>query len=83
MPVFAGAVREAFDILIRLISPMMPHLAEESWAALGHKELVSLADWPQIEPDLLVEDSITLPVQVNGRKRAEVTVARDAGPQGN
>jgi leucyl-tRNA synthetase len=76
--VFAGAVREAFDILIRLISPMMPHLAEESWAALGHKELVSLADWPQIEPDLLVEDSITLPVQVNGRKRAEVTVARDA-----
>jgi leucyl-tRNA synthetase len=76
--ILAGAVREAFDILIRLISPMMPHLAEESWAALGHKELVSLADWPQIEPDLLVEDSITLPVQVNGRKRAEVTVARDA-----
>jgi leucyl-tRNA synthetase len=76
-PVYAAAVREAFDILIRLISPMMPHLAEEAWAALGHKDLVSLADWPQIEPDLLVEATITLPVQVNGRKRAEVTVARD------
>ena len=75
------AVREAADILIRLISPMMPHLAEECWAALGHKELVSHADWPQIEPDLLVEDSMTLPVQVNGRKRADVTVARDAGNQ--
>jgi leucyl-tRNA synthetase len=76
-PVYAAAVREAFDILIRLISPMMPHLAEEAWAALGHKDLVSLANWPQIEPDLLVEATITLPVQVNGRKRAEVTVARD------
>jgi leucyl-tRNA synthetase len=76
--VYASAAREAFDILVRLISPMMPHLAEECWAALGHKELVSLADWPQIEPDLLVEESITLPVQVNGRKRADVTVPRDA-----
>ncbi len=76
--VYAAAVREAYDILIRLISPMMPHLAEEAWAVLGHKDLVSLADWPQIEPDLLVEATITLPVQVNGRKRAEVTVARDA-----
>jgi leucyl-tRNA synthetase len=60
----------------------MPHLAEECWAALGHKDpdLVSRAPWPQIEPDLLVEDTITLPVQVNGRKRADVTVARDATP---
>jgi leucyl-tRNA synthetase len=79
-PAHAAAAREAFDILIRLISPMMPHLAEECWAVLGHKELVSVADWPQIEPDLLVEDSVTLPVQVNGRKRADVTVARDATP---
>ncbi|ETR77798.1 leucyl-tRNA synthetase [Afipia sp. P52-10] len=77
-PVYASATREAFDVLIRMISPMMPHLAEECWAALGHREMVSLASWPQIEPDLLVEDTITLPVQVNGRKRADVTVARDA-----
>ena len=77
-PVYASATREAFDILIRIISPMMPHLAEECWAALGHKNMVSLADWPQIEPDLLVDDTITLPVQVNGKKRADVTVARDA-----
>ena len=79
------AVREAAEILVMLISPMMPHLAEECWAALGHKDpdLVSRAPWPQIEPDLLVEDTITLPVQVNGRKRADVTVARDARSQGN
>ncbi len=75
------AVREAAEILTLLISPMMPHLAEECWAALGHKDLVSRAAWPQIEPDLLVESTITLPVQVNGRKRADVTVAKDAAPK--
>jgi leucyl-tRNA synthetase len=58
---------------------MMPHLAEECWAALGHKSLVATEAWPQVEPDLLVESSITLPVQINGKKRADVTVARDAG----
>ena len=79
------AVREAAEILVRLISPMMPHLAEECWAALGHKDRTWFRwlRWPQIEPDLLVEDTITLPVQVNGRKRAEVTVARDASSSGN
>jgi leucyl-tRNA synthetase len=57
---------------------MMPHLAEECWAALGHKALVSEAAWPQIERDLLVEDSVTLVVQVNGKKRGDVTVPRGA-----
>ncbi len=78
-PDFAWALREAADILVRLFHPMMPHLAEECWAALGHDSLVAAEAWPQIEPELLVESTITLPVQINGRKRAEVTVARDAG----
>ena len=72
-------MREAADILVQLFHPMMPHLAEECWAALGHKELVAQQAWPKLEADLLVEDSITLPVQVNGKKRADVTVPRDAG----
>jgi leucyl-tRNA synthetase len=76
---FRWALREAGNILIRLFHPMMPHLAEECWAALGHKTLVATEAWPQVEPDLLVESSITLPVQINGKKRADVTVARDAG----
>ena len=76
---FAWALREAGDILVRLFHPMMPHLAEECWAALGHKSLVSTEAWPQVEPDLLIENTITLPVQINGKKRADVTVARDAG----
>jgi leucyl-tRNA synthetase len=74
----AYAVREAGDILIRIAAPMMPHLAEECWEALGHKTLVAEQPWPALERGLLVEETITLPVQVNGKKRADVTVARDA-----
>jgi len=77
-PDFAWALREAGDILVCLFHPMMPHLAEECWAALGHKTLISAEAWPQVEPALLVENTITLPVQINGKKRADVTVARDA-----
>jgi leucyl-tRNA synthetase len=75
----AWALREAGEILVQLFHPMMPHLAEECWAALGHETLVADTPWPQVEPELLVEETVTLPVQVNGRKRADVTVARDAG----
>jgi leucyl-tRNA synthetase len=75
----AWALREAGEILVQLFHPMMPHLAEECWAALGHDTLVADAPWPQVEAELLVEETVTLPVQVNGRKRADVTVARDAG----
>jgi leucyl-tRNA synthetase len=74
----AWAIREASQILVQLFSPMMPHLAEECWQVLGQSGLVSEADWPQIERDLLVEDSVTLVVQVNGKKRGEVTVATTA-----
>jgi leucyl-tRNA synthetase len=75
---YRWAVREAADILVRLFHPMMPHLAEECWAALGHKTLVASEPWPRLEADLLVETTITLPVQINGKKRGDVTVARNA-----
>jgi len=71
-------VREAALILVHLFAPMMPHLAEECWQVLGQGGLVSEASWPQIERDLLVEDTVTLVVQVNGKKRGDVTVPRDA-----
>jgi leucyl-tRNA synthetase len=78
-PDMRWAMREAANILVQLFAPMMPHLAEECWAALGHDTLVAQAPWPAVERDLLVEDTMTLPVQVNGKKRAEVTVPRNAG----
>jgi leucyl-tRNA synthetase len=77
-PDLAWAFREAAEILVRIAAPMMPHLAEECWAALGHTKLVAEEPWPALEAALLVEDTITLPVQVNGKKRADVTVSRDA-----
>jgi len=80
-PDLVWAVREAAVILVQLFAPMMPHLAEECWAVLGQQGLVSEANWPQIERDLLVEDTVTLVVQVNGKKRGEVTVARTAQDQ--
>ena len=76
---FAWAMNEAVNSLVQLFAPMMPHLAEECWAALGHDTLVAQAPWPQVERALLIEDTLTLPVQINGRKRADVTVKRDAG----
>jgi leucyl-tRNA synthetase len=72
------AAREAADIMVQLFHPMMPHLAEECWAALGHGSLVATQTWPAFEAGLLVDGTVTLPVHVNGRKRAHVVVARDA-----
>jgi leucyl-tRNA synthetase len=77
-PDLVWAVQEAAVILVQLFSPMMPHLAEECWQVLGQQGLVSEANWPKIERDLLVEDTVTLVVQVNGKKRGEVTVASQA-----
>jgi leucyl-tRNA synthetase len=85
-PDFRWAMREAVNVLVQLFAPMMPHLAEECWACLGHPALVAQAPlvaqaaWPQLEPDLLIENTVTLPVQINGKKRAEVTAPRDAKP---
>ena len=72
------ALREAADIFVRLFAPMMPHLAEESWARLGHATLVADAPWPVAEKSLIVEDMIGLPVQVNGKKRGDLVIERNA-----
>ena len=74
---FSWALREAAEALVVMLAPMMPHLAEECWRALGHERLVAETAWPEVEPDLLQVDTVLLPVQVNGKKRAELTIAVD------
>ena len=74
----AFAFREAAEILVPMFAPMMPHLAEECWAALGHAEPVALAPWPEVERALTVDNVVVLPVQVNGKRRGEISVDRDA-----
>ena len=64
--------------LIQLIAPMMPHLAETCWEALGKPGLVADAAWPSVDPALLVDNTVTLPIQVNGKRRGEITVAKGA-----
>ena len=73
-----GAARQAIDILVQLIAPMTPHLAEECWSALGNQGLVALSDWPAYDEALATENEIVLPIQINGKKRADLTIARDA-----
>ncbi|KGD95642.1 MULTISPECIES: leucine--tRNA ligase [Rhizobium/Agrobacterium group] len=75
---YRAAVRNAAEILIQLVAPMTPHLAEECWAVLGNKDLVAETAWPQYDEALVIENDVTLPVQINGKKRAELTIARDA-----
>ena len=73
------AFREAAETLVLLFAPMMPHLAEECWSRLGHEDLVSEAPWPVADRALVKEDTIELPVQVNGKKRADLVIDRAAG----
>ena len=72
-----AARREALDALVLLIGPMMPHLAEELWQRLGHARLVAETDWPLADPALVVDDTVTIAVQVNGKLRATLQLPRD------
>ena len=74
----AAALRDAATILIHVIAPIMPHLAEECWREIGNSGLVSESAWPAYDEALTVENTVVLPVQVNGKKRGELTIARDA-----
>jgi leucyl-tRNA synthetase len=77
----AGARREALEALVLLSAPMMPHLAEECWQALGHKSLAAETPWPKHDPALLKTDTVIIAVQVNGKRRGEVVVAQGADNQ--
>ncbi|MFC3571375.1 leucine--tRNA ligase [Paracoccus simplex] len=67
----------ALRILAQLLAPMVPHLAEEVWAKAGGQGMVVDAAWPKADPALLVSDSVVLPIQINGKRRAEIEVPKD------
>ena len=69
---------EALRILTQLVSPFMPHLAEECWEKLGFEAFVATAPWPVADPQLAARTTVTLPIQVNGKKRAEIEAAYGA-----
>ncbi|MGI9481337.1 MAG: leucine--tRNA ligase [Hyphomicrobiales bacterium] len=74
----AWAFREAIETFIICLGPMMPHLGEQCWSMLGHQTLLSETAWPEVDKSLLVEDNITIAVQVNGKRRGEIFVAKGA-----
>ncbi|MEP3243998.1 MAG: leucine--tRNA ligase [Sneathiella sp.] len=73
----AWALREGMEIITNLVGPMMPHLAEELWEKLGGKTLLVDNPWPAADPNLLVDDTVTIAVQVKGKLRATIEVAKD------
>ena len=74
----APLTRDAAQALVLLLAPMAPHVCEELWARLGHTESLALAPWPEADASRLVEETVTLAVQVNGKRRDEIAVPADA-----
>jgi len=70
--------REVADSMVRMLAPLVPHIAEELWAMLGCSGSVTRADFPNADPALLIDDTVELPVQVNGKMRGKIVVAADA-----
>jgi leucyl-tRNA synthetase len=74
-----GAPRALVEPVVLMLAPLAPHIAEELWSKLGHEESLAWTDFPVADPELLVDDTIEIPVQVNGKVRAVVSMAADAG----
>ncbi|WP_372570538.1 leucine--tRNA ligase [Ruegeria jejuensis] len=72
-----AAKAQAAKVLAQLMSPMTPHLSEELWQMLGGEGLVTTAPWPVADEAMLIDDTVTLPIQVNGKRRAEISVPKD------
>jgi leucyl-tRNA synthetase len=77
----AAVAHEGVVTLVQLVAPMMPHLAETSWGALGQSGMVIDAPWPASDPALLVDDTVIMPVQVNGKRRGEVVVPKGSSAE--
>ncbi|UWQ07733.1 leucine--tRNA ligase [Aliiroseovarius crassostreae] len=71
------AQKQAMRTMAQLMSPMTPHLSEEVWSMLGGEGLVAQAAWPVADEAMLIEDTVTLPIQINGKRRAEISVPKD------
>lgn len=72
------ATIDAVEKFILMFAPMMPHLAEECWVLLDKKDMVATTKWPDFEESLVTENELTMPVQINGKKKADITVSADA-----
>jgi leucyl-tRNA synthetase len=75
---FWPVMREAVENMVLLISPIVPHIAEELWNSLGHEKSILQAPWPKWDEDALQAEEILIVVQVNGKLRSKITVSAEA-----
>jgi leucyl-tRNA synthetase len=71
----------ALETLLQLIAPFAPHIAEELWEQLGHDDSIHVSEWPKYDEKLLVEDTVTVVIQVSGKLRGDIEVAKDASEE--
>ena len=75
------AMREAVEFLVQVVGPMAPHLGEEAWQALGHDTMLADTPWPSADASLIVDETVTMAVQVNGKTRGTIEVARNSSKE--
>jgi leucyl-tRNA synthetase len=73
-----AVVQEALEAIVRMLAPIVPHIAETLWGALGHVEPIDDGPWPEVDASALEQDTIELVVQVNGKLRGQISIASDA-----
>ena len=73
-----AVVREAFDAVVLMLSPIVPHICDALWRALGHEAALIDQCWPDVDPDALEKQLVDLVVQVNGKLRGKISIAADA-----
>jgi leucyl-tRNA synthetase len=80
-PQMNAVVQEGYEAVVLMLSPIIPHMTQSLWEALGKTGLILDADWPTVDKSALVQDELNLVVQVNGKRRANITVAADASKE--
>jgi leucyl-tRNA synthetase len=80
-PDYGPVMREALEFIVQLVGPMMPHFAEEAWEKLGHTTLLIDSPWPEADLALIVDDEVTMAIQVNGKRRGEITCPAGSDPK--
>ena len=68
---------EVLGVFVRLLSPFAPHVAEEIWEILGHTEMISVSEWPKYDEEKTIDKTIEIPVQINGKTKAVLSIAAD------
>ena len=77
----SGAPRDAVEPLVQMVSPLAPHIAEELWSLLGHSETITFEPFPEFSEQWLIDDTVEVPVQINGKVKARIDVATDASKE--